>query len=60
MIELNSETFHLETKKPSVLLCIFYQGSINKAEEILIHIFPILEIFSWKIHSKSISFFPQK
>jgi len=38
-MELNSETFHLETKKPSVLLCIFYQGSINKAEEILIHIF---------------------
>ncbi len=35
MIELNSKTFHLETKKPSVLLCIFYQDSLNKPEEIL-------------------------
>lgn len=38
MIELNSETFHLETKKASVLLCVFYQDSLNKPEEILTHI----------------------
>jgi len=39
MIELNSETFHLETKNPGVLLCIFYQDSINKPKEILLRIF---------------------
>ena len=39
MIELNSETFHLETNKASVLLCIFYRDSLNNPEEIIIHIF---------------------
>ncbi|MGH1536438.1 MAG: hypothetical protein ACRBDX_00060 [Gammaproteobacteria bacterium] len=38
MIELNSETFHLETKKASVLLCVFYRNFLNKPEEILIPI----------------------
>ncbi|QMU60973.1 MAG: hypothetical protein GKR92_04380 [Gammaproteobacteria bacterium] len=39
MIELNSETFYLETKKTSVLLCVFYQDSINKPEEVFARIF---------------------
>ena len=39
MIELNSETFHLEVKNSSVLLCVFYQDSLNKPEEIILRIF---------------------
>ena len=38
MLELTSETFHLETEKSNFLLCIFYQKSTNTAEEVLCRI----------------------
>ena len=35
MLELSSENFHSEAKSYSFLLCVFYQKSINNADDIL-------------------------
>ena len=39
MFELTSDTFHSEAQGSSFLLCIFYQHSANKPEEIWFRIF---------------------
>lgn len=39
MVELNSKSFHIEANKLGVLLCIFYQSSLVRPEEIFLRIF---------------------